>query len=437
MECRDCGSELPKGAYYCGGCGNPVGFAPQTSTMTDRAGLDGVPEPSAPVERAVAAEETPAGPARRLDRALCSLCMGAFPESVLSRIDGSAYCPDCSPLSARRSEPEPAPAPTPATSPGRTFQPARPLLYEEEAASSGGRKALAVVLVLLLLGAGGIAAYSFLGHSRIDKLMVGLDTGKRPAKRLYQKYSAGERLDYVLRARLDGKAKVSGVEVLLGGGDEMTFDLAFGSDISIDVLGVDSRGNADLEMGVSGLDLSGKLMLGDREMPLNQMGEGYLRTLEGTRMRSTVDPLGRPVGDPGPGAGPLGDLMNGSFGAMPDRPLAVGDEWNDSQTFGMPGGGGVGLDAIAIRATYRVEGYKSVRGRECMVISVEGEMGSNGGPGVLDMSMDMDMEGVIFFDVAAGQVEKVAMDMTLDFSAEAPSGSVTAEFKFEMDMDRR
>jgi len=159
-------------------------------------------------------------------------------------------------------------------------------------------------------------------------------------------------------------------------------------------------------------------------------------------MRLTVDPLGRTLSTgagSGSGGGALGDMMSGRFGAMPERALSVGDEWTDTETLDMSQAGGMGAGPLAISATYRVEGYKTVRGRDCVVISVVGEVGGDSlprMPGVLDMSMEMDLEGVMFFDLEAGQMEKIAMDLSVDLSAEAPNGTLSLEMKLELDVDR-
>ena len=150
MNCEDCGTELPKGGYYCSCCGRPVGFNPDAPpSVAAEPGLDDVPEPAA-------SREAPSGPAIALEsgyrtrvqgKGLCSMCMGAFPDTVLSVVDGKPYCPDCSPMVGQRREPEVQDSAVPVTG-GETavaIGAVEPLMFQEPAGSGGARGVLAAV----------------------------------------------------------------------------------------------------------------------------------------------------------------------------------------------------------------------------------------------------------------------------------------------------
>jgi hypothetical protein len=297
----------------------------------------------------------------------------------------------------------------------------------------GAKKVVAAVFVLILVAAAGLAAYSLLGQSRIDKLMAGADTSARPAKLLYHRYEAGERLTYGVKGRMEGTMEASGGLNPLGGGDEITMDLVLGMDVVIDVLSVDARGNADLQIAFQGGDLDGTIEMGGRPMPVSSFGQQMFGGLAGQAARVTVDPFGRTL--EGEMGGDLSGLMNGQFGVMPERNLKVGDEWTEKESVSMPG---QQLSGIEITADYRVEGYKKIQGRDCMVISVNGDLSTDSLgdlPAFMDIDFDVGMEGVLFFDVEAGRMVKTAMDLTFDLEMSGGGNSVEGSFVFQVDVD--
>jgi len=446
MNCEDCGAELTEGGYYCGCCGRPVGFDPgaPATTVADP-GLDEVPEPAASME-------APSGPAIALEtpfrtrvqgKGLCSMCMGAFPDTVLSSIDGKPYCPDCSPMVGRRRDRElgEQAGPAPGGETMGALGAVEPLMFREERASGGGAKGLVAVVILVLLAGAGFAAYTFLGGDRIDALMSGLDTSRGDAFLLAQSYIPGESMDYQVRGDARATGDVSG-GVMGGGGGDIDLTLALTGGIRIDVLKVDEQGNAELSVTTNDFDMDVDMKINGTSMPLGGQLAGPLDELRGKTTVLEVDPFGNPVGGGTADADGMQQMMSGQFGEMPRHHVKVGDTWSARMPLSgagvanMPPGMSMGNLSFAVK--YRVEGFKRFAGRDCMVISMQGDL--DGGdsmkmPFFEEFRFDMGLKGVIFYDVSIGRMVKVAMDLDLELAIASPMGGGELDLGFEMDVD--
>lgn len=445
MRCSDCGSEIGKGSYYCTGCGKPVGFLAQKATMTEEADIAEVPAPGPAMDRPPSAPSVPPATEEvRPRKALCSLCMGSFPETVLSRIDGHAYCPDCSPLTARHTAPlrpaGPAAEEDEGPPPNVYDRPRTPVFLTEEKSGGGRAKFVLVAVALLAVAGAAFAAWSILGKSRIDRMLSGLDTSARPARLLCEKYTAGERIGYHLEVRAKGDMEASGAVLGSGSGDG-SLDAKLYGDFAIDVLDVDAEGNSELQLTVANLDLTGRAAFGGMEHSLDGMGANPLKQLSGQTLVMKVDPFGKPIGTV---SGSFANLpgMQGFLGSQfadaPRHELSVGDEWTATQSFDLGGAGGfVPSMPGGMSVTCRVEGYKRVKGRDCMAISIRGSMDDGGGLQMPGMSMEfgLDLEGVMFYDPEGGRLVQCAMDVSGEFEGEGQGNGVQVEFQLELDLE--
>ncbi|MEN8148992.1 MAG: hypothetical protein ABFS86_04165 [Planctomycetota bacterium] len=440
MNCEDCGAELTSGTYYCGGCGRPVGFnVLEVATAEAEPGLDEVPSPAASLERfepPAAGPEAPSG-ARVRGKGLCGMCMGAFPESVLSVIDGKPYCPDCSPVAARCRKPE-VREDTPSAPEGVNAHPdvvSGPLLLHETR-SGAGTKGLLAVFVLLLLAGTGAAAFLLSGSDRIDEMMSGLDTGRNDAYLLTQSYVPGESLHYGLNCRAKIEGEGAGVPFLQSGDFDARIEMLGG--LSVQVLKVDGENNADLAVTTGDFDLDLDFRVGGKPVRLPVNPSDAFGEMAGKTVITKVDAFGNPVG--GATGDGMQELLNGGFGEMPDHYIRVGDTWSARVPLDrakMPGQP-MALSGGAFVVEYRVEGFKRFRDRDCMAISMKG--GLEGveealGPLVKDLKCDFGIKGVAFFDVGLGRLVKIAMDVDLDFGMAGQGGGLDAEILVEMDID--
>jgi len=428
MECKHCGAETSVSTFYCGGCGRPVSFQPAVETKDDPPLLlSDVPAPGPSLESpdAPAPEAAETGSA---DRALCSLCMGAYPRGSLSVVDGKPYCADCNPMKARRVQHTDAPpAPEWAESPAgvRSFQ------FEEAKPGGGGGKAILVILVLVILGGGGFAAMTFLGRDRIDALMAGVDGDRLDAALLVQKYQAGDRLTYSMS--IQGMAEVNGLGGVLpmGSGGTLEMDMFISGIVQMEVVSVDDRGNAQVAVSLQGFRPDITARMNGEEVPMPGQAPGT--ALDGRTVVLTLDPFGEVVSSP-QGGEEVQDLLSCGFEGMPHRELKVGDTWTTQEKLPKTGPGAQFLGGAepSINATYVVEGFKRVKDRDCMVISVTGAIeGLDSLPQMptADMQMDVDMKGVLFFDPEAGLMVQGAVDVDMRFSA------VRGDESFDMEMD--
>jgi len=447
MNCEDCGTELPKGGYYCSCCGRPAGFdanAPAPTVVEP--GLDEVPEPATSCE-------TPAGPAVAVEsnyrtriqgKGLCAMCMGAFPDTVLSAVDGKPYCPDCSPMVGQRREPEvedsAVPAPGAETAGG--VGAVEPLMFHESR-PSGGPKGVFAAIVLVLLAGAGFVAYTMLGGDRIDKLMSGLDTTRGDAFLLAQTYILGENFSYVAKGAVKAEGEVSGGFFGNSGGDiDLSMELLGG--VSINVLKVDDQGNADLSVTTDSIDLDVDFKLAGQSFPVKQQMMAPLNEIRGKTLVLRVDPFGNPLEGSQPGSDGMQQMMSGQIGEMPKHALKVGDTWTARMPLsGAPGMGmpsGMTMGNLAFGVTYEVEGFKRMAGRDCMVISVKGEMDGEDSlkmPFFNDVHFDMGLKGVMFYDVTVRRLVKLAMDVHLDMGLAGAMGGVEVDLEMELDIDLR
>jgi len=446
MNCEDCGAEVPKGGYYCSCCGRPVGFQPvEVSTAAAEPGLEDVPAPAASKEAPSGAGLSTDSPfrSRVQGKGLCSMCMGAFPETVLSIVDNKPYCPDCSPMVGRRREPEiQEGAPPPDPDLGASFGEGMPspLVFHDEK-RSGGAKGLIAVVVLVLLAGAGFAAFTLMGGDRIDALMSGLDTGRGDAYLLAQSYIPGESMYYEARGTAKANGDVSGGGLMGGRGGEIEFTAELFGGVTVDVKKVDEQGNAELAVTTENLDLDLDLRIGGTPWPLGPEVQKPLSELKGKTLVLSVDPFGNPL-EGSEDAGGMQQMMSGQFGEMPRRHLKVGDTWNASMPFGggaakgMPPGLAMGDLSFAVR--YRVEGFKRLADRDCMVISMKGSLAGADSirmPFVDDVKMDMGLKGAIFYDVSIGRLVKVAMDMDLELGFASQMGGADFDLEFQLDID--
>ncbi len=429
MRCDHCGTESSKGSFFCGGCGQPIGFKPSVIVAEEESG--GLPEVPPPMPSAERDEVVLPG-----RKALCSLCMGAYLETELAVVDGSRYCVDCNPLTATKiSAPDRGDAQSygsdiPAS---RTFNP----VVTETPTGSRGLLIFAGVLVAL---AGIFAVVALPGSDRIDKLAGGVSV-RDDGFTLAQRYEPGTCLQYGMK--ISGTVQMDAEQGrLLGDVLAGDMEMDFGGTIRIDVLSVDTDGNARVslamshfEMAVTGLmTQNGQQVPLDRTNPVGSLGE--------TSVLLTLDPFGKPVGEVEvlkDGLGGMMDLKQVLGSGVEDAPrgeLHVGDTWSSTAVVPMQGGSGMNL-----KAEYEVAGFKCYEGRECIVILVEGEMNDGAGgsfmmPG-MSMNASVDMKGVVLIDAEKGHLVKSAMDLDISMEAGTSEGSMSMEMKLQADVDLR
>ena len=144
--------------------------------------------------------------------------------------------------------------------------------------------------------------------------------------------------------------------------------------LSIDVLKVDRDNNAHLAITTDNFDVDIDLSVGGAPIPLEQQLAAPLAELRGKTVLSKVDAFGNPLD--GESSDGMQEMMNGGFGEVPRHHIRVGDTWSASVPLsaGAMPGSGVSLGGAAFTVTYRVEGFKQLKGRDCMAISVKGEL---------------------------------------------------------------
>ena len=418
MECRNCGTEISSRTFYCGGCGRPVGVGPDTATVVaEEPGMEDLPAPAASREGTTSAGQ----------RALCSLCLGAFPAGDLAFIEGRAYCRECSPIRGSRSE---------FSAPVETFvspiKSGGPLPLRRPAAARGQGRALGALGVVL--AAGVVLAYVsfFGGGGRIEKLLAGVDADRSDSVLLQPAYRAGDVLDY--RLACAGAIRFEGGESgLLGESVDGAADLSVSADLRVDVRRVDSDGNAELLVELSGVQVDIAGDFNGQPIPMPPMGD-----LGTSSVRMTVDRSGRAVADSVqvegglPFMGAPGGITSGGLEGLPDGPVRIGDKW--TAAFGgddLGGMAGVPLDlqGASFKATYEVVGFKKVKGRDCVAIRMDAGMNTPLG--------SLDMIGAAFIDAGKRQLVQIAVDLNGEIRLAKVGASLEVEIDLELDLELR
>lgn len=109
-----------------------------------------------------------------------------------------------------------------------------------------------------------------------------------------------------------------------------------------------------------------------------------------------VDAKGKPVGEGSmPGSGIIG---------FPEKPVVIGQSW----TGNMAGAAG-GMAGMAVSATYKFQGLKTVDGKRVAAVAISPKAKNKGG----ETGMDVVGTGTMYFDVADGSLHSMDMKMTV------------------------
>lgn len=421
MLCDNCNEESGPGAFFCGGCGRPLGFRRSAEeNTTDLEGLVDVPPPESSRESGLT------GAAGK--KALCGRCMGAYLEDELATVDGQQLCGDCNTRTASRSMAHSQPVEEEAqfASP-RTVR----LPDQNGGGAPGSNRRVALVIALVVAVVGIAAAVALPGADRIDKLISkAKDTGE--AINLAQTYVAGESFEYGVTMKAEMSMEGDGqIPMLTRRSGDMDMDMS--GQVRIDVLSVEPGGNATVYMALSGFKMDVDVKVDDKKTesmsfdPLQGAGE--------SSVTMTVDPYGKVIGEveqDGPGLGGvvnLGQFFGQGLGGAPRGKLEVGDTWGAPATVCTGQAGGASMD---VKAEYRVEGIMRYQGRSCIAISVEGSFSADALPGA---DVDGDLKGAMLIDARTRCLVKSAMDAGVEISISSSSGSGSVRMSISMDLD--
>ena len=427
MFCDHCGETGEQGAFFCGSCGRPLGFKRSVeTTLSEPAGLEDVPPP------ARSREETPVAGGGA--KALCSRCLGAYPEAELATVDGAKFCRDCNTLTASHSTRE-----YPSVEGGYEGDPRTVQMPDDTwKESPSSWRQMALILALVVAGVGVFAAIALPGSDRIDKLLSGVSDGEG-GFRLAQTYVSGESFEYGLEMNVTCTIEAGSTSWI---DDDFSgdFGMEMAGLIRIDVLSVDSNGNGRVQLGFSGFDARIGSTLDDVK-PHRGLAV-MCRGLSETTLHMTLDPYGKVIGEtvsdgpPLPNEMNLDQLFRDGFAEAPRGELRVGDEWTCRTSLKMEN---VGPAGIGVEAEYEVVGRKNYNGRDCLVIAVEGTMSGGSGrmPSVMgaDMDMDVEIKGAMFIEERSGCLVKSAMDVEMSVSISGTGGSLDMDMVMSMDVE--
>lgn len=107
----------------------------------------------------------------------------------------------------------------------------------------------------------------------------------------------------------------------------------------------------------------------------------------------------------------MSQLIKNASPVFPDKPVAVGESWQQESTTAMPGGlGGMNIDS-----TYTYKGTEEVDGKSLDLIEITMEMqfeAIEGSPVAIDIT-SQDTKGRMFFDSISGHTEKIDVDQNM------------------------
>jgi len=421
MLCENCNEEAAPGAFFCGGCGRPLGFRRNAEAEPSEVdGLTDVPPPES------SREDGPVVAAG--NKALCNRCMGAYPEDELATVDGERFCGDCSSLTASRSAPQ-------KQQPEETrFAPPRTVVMPDERASGpkGSTRRMALVLAMVVAVVGIVAAVALPGSDRIDRLLSGANDDGGEI-RLAQTYVAGECFEYGMSMKLTMTMESeSSFELGTQFSGDVNVDMALAGLIRIDVLSVDTSGNGRIYLGFS--EFEGKISGEANGRPIDETGFNPFPDAGETSVTMTIDPYGKVMGTPeqeGPGLGEAfspSQLFGEGLDGAPRGTVKVGDTWRGPLSIPMDAGG---RKKMKVQAEYEVEGFLRYKGRSCIAISVEGSLSAYGG----GFEVEGEMKGAMLIDSRSGCLVKSAMDADVEVSTSSSAGSASGKLRMSMDID--
>jgi hypothetical protein len=288
------------------------------------------------------------------------------------------------------------------------------------------------VLLLGAVAAGAIIIAGEIGKDRIDKLLSGVDAEREQEMRMLSKYRVGEDYDYDVTQEVSVMA-----EGVPAAGTEVTIGLKLGMGLRIEVLEVDSEGNGSLRFVVHDMDADVSMDLDGQEMGGSMPLSSVLPDEVAFRLR--MDPFGKPLGEAAyedgcDGLFAGGDVQNlflHGAESVPRHRLRVGDTWSSSERIPL-GGGAMGPllqdGVLTAKMTYRMEGYKMMAGRDCMVISAKGQFGASDlrgvSGGLTNLTLDGKVKGAVFFDPGDGVLVNQSMDFHMEMTASTVMGPV-------------
>lgn len=245
---------------------------------------------------------------------------------------------------------------------------------------------------------------------------------------LQWKFPAGRKLNIVMTQQMRNAQEL--------GGQEMATDMSTTSYMTWEVAEVDESGVATINSTIDRMTMNMKSPQGEFEIDSDAKQEltGMAKVVGETLIGMVGKPFGQTMNTRGQvltvdfpaefekasmvmGKDAMEKLIKNASPTFPDKPIAVGETWDQETTTGMPNG----LGEMRLQSTYTYQGTESVDGKMLDIIGIGMKVDfvtSDDSPASIEVT-DQNTNGKMYFDSANGHTammkveQKMAMTITM------------------------
>ena len=246
--------------------------------------------------------------------------------------------------------------------------------------------------------------------------------GQSDSTNLAWQLPVGRKIDVVMKQTMDMKQSV--------GGQEISTEMVSTNFMLWDVDKVDEAGIATVNSEIERMTISmdspqGKFDIDtDSEEELDGTAAAVaaqVTGLVGKKFSQTMNSQGKilsvdmpdevAAGNPMMSKEALSQLIKNASPVFPDKPVAVGESWNQESSTAMPNG----LGNMKINSTYTYKGPEEMDGKtlDKIVIGMEMEFeATEGSPAKIEIT-SQDTTGQMYFDSVKGHTHKIDVDQNM------------------------
>jgi len=243
----------------------------------------------------------------------------------------------------------------------------------------------------------------------------------------------GRKIDVVMKQTMEMKQKVAGQEL----GTEMVSTnfmiwmidkvddagiATVNSEIERMTISMDSpQGKFDIDTA-SEEELEGTAAKVAQQVS-QMVGKKFSQTMNSQGKILSVDmPDEVAAGNPMMSKEALSQLIKNASPVFPDKPVAVGESWQQESTTAMPGG----MGGMKIDSTYTYKGTEELDGKTLDLVDIEMEMQfqpQEGSPIKIEIT-SQDTKGRMHFDSVKGHTHKIDVDQNMVMSVTAQAQTI-------------
>ena len=240
---------------------------------------------------------------------------------------------------------------------------------------------------------------------------------------LQWKFPVGRKLDIEMTQQMKNSQKI--------GEDVVTTDMSTTSYMTWNVKEVDDTGTATIDSSIDRMTMSMKSPMGEFEIDSDSEEEldGMAKVVGETLIGMVGKPFGQTMNERGKvltvdfpaefekatmiiGKGAMEKLVKNASPMFPEKPVAIGESWNQETKTPMPNG----MGEMKMVSTYTYTGPETVDGQKVEVIDIDMAMefvAPESGTATIKVT-DQKTNGKMYFDSANGHTTYMKIDQAMD-----------------------